>query len=80
MKKQRDRTSPFQRDRLVACLMAQARICDRIAAESWNEETALKFRKFANDCEVAAASEKDRAAKPTTQAVWPVPRLLVRRR
>lgn len=36
-------------------LLAHARLCEQIACECWNEDTAAKLRLMARDCALAAA-------------------------
>ena len=36
-------------------LLAHARLCEQIARECWNEDTAEKLRRMARDCTLAAA-------------------------
>ena len=60
--------SEFERRNLVESLKAQARLCERIASECWDEDTARQFRQMSKECADAAAEE----AKPAVQAVWPV--------
>jgi len=36
-------------------LLAHARLCEQIASESWNKETAEKLRRMARDCARTAA-------------------------
>ena len=36
-------------------LLAHARLCEQIARECWNEDTAEKLRRMARDCSLAAA-------------------------
>ena len=35
-------------------LLAHARLCEQIARECWNEDTAEKLRRMARDCTLAA--------------------------
>lgn len=44
----------YARQHLRDCLLAQAAFCDHIAAESWDESTALKFKQMARECREAA--------------------------
>jgi len=36
-------------------LLAHARLCEQIARECWNDDTAEKLRRMARDCTLAAA-------------------------
>jgi hypothetical protein len=58
-----------KRDPMADCLRAQARICERIASECWNEETAGKFETLARKCNAAAAGTE--SENTVIQAVWP---------
>ncbi|HZQ12717.1 MAG TPA: hypothetical protein VFB31_07905 [Pseudolabrys sp.] len=47
-------------------LRAHARLCEHIAQECWNEETAQKLRLMANDCARAAG---EIASQPAAAAL-----------
>jgi hypothetical protein len=44
--------------RHMACLSARAQLCERIASYCWNEETAKKFNRTAQECKKAAARSR----------------------
>jgi Flp pilus assembly pilin Flp len=48
--------TPLAQKRVADCLKGQARLCKRIASECWNEETASKFERLAQECNDAAAA------------------------
>ena len=39
-------------------LLAHARLCEQIARECWNEDTAEKLRRMARDCTLAAGANR----------------------
>ena len=47
-----------QRDRMAAALRAQARICERIATECWDEDVAGTYSTMAQQCTEAAAAQE----------------------
>lgn len=47
--------SGFARRQIAQSLLAQAHLCERIAAACWDEDTAAKFRTTARECGDAAA-------------------------
>ena len=49
-------------------LLAHARLCEQIARECWNEETAEKLRRMAQDCTLAAAQIAP--PREMTPATW----------
>jgi len=65
-----DRNDNFERERLVACLQAQAELCDRIANNCFDEATAQKYRKLAQECR-AAAAEESKVTESTVAEKWP---------
>lgn len=63
----------YAKQHLRDCLLAQAEFCDHIAAESWDESTALKFKQMARECrETAGRVPQDsfaaHVARPVTAA------------
>jgi hypothetical protein len=44
----------YDRQRMHDCLVAQARLCERMAAESWDEIAAAKFIRLAKECHASA--------------------------
>jgi len=68
---QKYQTIPLGGDRITERLRAQAHILEKIAGECWNEETANKIVKLAQECNGASA-----VAQPKEQVVraeWPPP-------
>jgi hypothetical protein len=62
---------PRHQNRIAESLRGQARICQSIASECWDEDRASRFEAMARQCNQAAASaERDGA----TQAAWPAGR------
>jgi hypothetical protein len=49
-------------------LLAHARLCEQIACECWNEDTAEKLRRMARDCTLAAGQIAPFRA--TAPAAW----------
>ena len=47
-----------QRERMAEALRAQARICERIATECWDENVAGKYSTMAQQCTEAAAAQE----------------------
>ena len=60
--------SMFDRDHLADCLLAQAHLCERIAARCWDEQVAAKYKKLAQECRDA---EKEERAHSVVAAQWP---------
>lgn len=54
---------------LIVCLHAQADLCERIARNCFDELTAQKYRKLADECR-ASASEVG-LTNDTVAAKWP---------
>jgi hypothetical protein len=61
------RASEYERRQLTECLLAQAKLCERIAEQSQDEETAKRFRQMSKECKEAAKEQTE----PSVQAVWP---------
>jgi len=59
--------SDFERQHMAECLLAQAQLCEKIASQCWDEDTAKKFRQMSKDCKEAARTQTE----PSVQAVWP---------
>ncbi len=47
--------APKKTSAIAERLLAHARLCEEIARECWNEETAEKLRRMANECASTAA-------------------------
>ena len=67
-------SSDFERKRLTASLAAQPRLCERLAAECWDEDAAQKLCNMAKECSDAAKSNEagGDTSKLVTPAVWPL--------
>ena len=60
----------FERHRLANSLLAQAELCERIAANCFDERTANKYKKIAQECRESASREQTLSAG-TVAANWP---------
>ena len=61
----------YAKRNLRDCLLAQAEFCDHIAAESWDESTALKFKQMARECRESAERVPQ---EPLASPVMPTPK------
>jgi hypothetical protein len=69
MENQKNQTIPLKSDRITERLKAQARILGKIAGECWNEETADKIEKLAQ--EFNGASQVAQLKEQLVRAEWP---------
>jgi conjugal transfer/entry exclusion protein len=69
MENQKNQTIPLKSDRITERLKAQARVLGKIAGECWNEETADKIVKLAQECN--GASQVAQLKEQLVRAEWP---------
>ena len=69
MEDQKNQRIPLESDRITERLKAQARVLGKIAGECWNEETADKIVKFAQECN--GASQVAQLKEQLVRAEWP---------